>query len=764
MKERWLGVGLAAGLLSLAAMNYMFMGGTLTEKTMATGIGDVDTLLVHYDRWKEGYQKHIGPEKFVMGFGYAKGLSNEYSQSHGEISVDLTSGEVAVYAYGLPEESTYDVWVIDNQGGSKMGVRPDAGDQMIRLGSLGNEKESWVLETALNRDELRGFEIDLVAVTKTETKPEDGSLLVGMPSLFQKVYYNELRQPQFLMASLDTIPNEKADEASAWTAPFRALVPAPAYAGKDFGKKYLGKKKVGKKGLDYLVKKGEDLFLNGTFDGNGRTCGTCHSPKNNFTIDEKFIASLPKNDPLFIAENQNDNLDLDDLEKPELMRNFALIVENVDGLPKDGGPDQMRSTPHTFALNTSMAPGPDMAKAGIGEALGWSGDGSFKGDVNGRTFIGNLKSFAVGAAIQHFTRCLPRKFDGTCFRIPTDYELDAMEAFQRSLGRQYDPILDYGGMKLKGWVPTLGQRIYTCDGKPGGEEDECKDQDVLGKKVTVPAGKCNLCHFNGGANVAPDAPLPDPVKAAIGTNANINTGVELEPVNHKLYQQYIMGETPACDGGFGTGSGVPCVDKGSSAFNTPTVIEAPDSAPYWHNNAAQTLRGVITFYNGGAFNAGAGASTFNPLTLDPTDFGIKGFGPFPNGGAIGLATPEVDALAQFIEVLNALENIRNCLSIEKRALYAADNYKHESLKGLIEVAYADTMDAYQVLDKVPEHINAKKALKKAADHLKWAAKVPVKYLQKKLIYKAMEKQRYARNAMCEYGSDKVLCWEQKKAI
>ena len=124
-------------------------------------------------------------------------------------------------------------------------------------------------------------------------------------------------------------------------------------------------------------------------------------------------------------------------------------------------------------------------------------------------------------------------------------------------------------------------------------------------------------------------------------------------------------------------------------------------------------------------------------------------------------TAEVDALAQFLEVVNALENIRNALGIEKRALYAAKKHRRKNLKSLIEVAHADTEDAYQVLDKVPEHIPAKEALKKAAKYLKLAAKTPVKYLQKKLINKAMKKQRYARNSMCVYGSDKVLCSESK---
>ena len=44
---------------------------------------------------------------------------------------------------------------------------------------------------------------------------------------------------------------------------------------------------------DDLVAKGREIFFNETFDGNGRTCGTCHPANNNFTIDPAFIATLP---------------------------------------------------------------------------------------------------------------------------------------------------------------------------------------------------------------------------------------------------------------------------------------------------------------------------------------------------------------------------------------------------------------------------------------------------------------------------------------
>ncbi|MGH9844700.1 MAG: hypothetical protein ACREEM_38775, partial [Blastocatellia bacterium] len=51
-----------------------------------------------------------------------------------------------------------------------------------------------------------------------------------------------------------------------------------------------------------LIARGRDLFFKETFNGNGRTCGTCHPAENNLTIDPAFIATLPPDNPLFVAE------------------------------------------------------------------------------------------------------------------------------------------------------------------------------------------------------------------------------------------------------------------------------------------------------------------------------------------------------------------------------------------------------------------------------------------------------------------------------
>lgn len=123
-----------------------------------------------------------------------------------------------------------------------------------------------------------------------------------------------------------------------------------------------------------LIELGRKLFLEETFDGNGRTCATCHRAELNFTIDPEFIATLPDDDPLFAAEF---NPDLAELEKPELLRKFALILENLDGFDRPG---VMRGVPHTLGLTTSMkvklgdsrrpAPAPIASRRSDGRAMG----------------------------------------------------------------------------------------------------------------------------------------------------------------------------------------------------------------------------------------------------------------------------------------------------------------------------------------------------------------------------------------------------------
>jgi cytochrome c peroxidase len=369
-----------------------------------------------------------------------------------------------------------------------------------------------------------------------------------------------------------------------------------------------------------LIEKGRQIFFNETFSGNGRTCGTCHPAENNFTIDPAFIATLPPDNPLFVAEfipalKEN-------FEKPRLMREFGLILENLDGFDDLDSTFVLRGVPHTLGLGTSVA-------SPQGPRLGWSGDGA-PGDFS-------LRSFAVGAVIQHFTKSLQR-VPGVDFRLPTDEELDALEAFQLSLGRQAELSLP---LPLRGTVADLGQKIF----------------------MDNTLGKCNICHQNAGANVL------IPPSRNLG-NANFNTGVEDLP---DIPQKQSTLPVPR-DNGFGF--------PGDSTFNVPSLVEAADTGPFFHNNAVETIEGAVAFYAGNAFNN------------SPTGKLLAGLD--PRGKGIELDATQIIAIAAFLRVINALENIRQASEFLKAASFRQESGR-EQPESLLERAMAEIEDAIQGL-------------------------------------------------------------------
>ncbi len=340
-----------------------------------------------------------------------------------------------------------------------------------------------------------------------------------------------------------------------------------------------------------LVARGEQIFFNETFGGNGRTCGTCHPAENDFTLDPAFIASLPGDDPLFVAEF-DPNLAAN-FENPRLMREFGLILENLGDFDDLERRFVLRGVPHTLALATSIG-------SPAGPRLGWSGDGS-PGD-------GSLRSFATGAVRQHFTKTLNR-VPGVDFRLPTDEELDALEAFQFSLGRRRDPPLP---LPLRGTVPRRGQEIFLDDS----------------------LGKCNLCHANAGANSRFPGQPPG--------NGNFDTGVEALPDQ----PADLTGEEVPPDDGFGR--------PGDGTFNTPPLVESADTGPFFHNNSIETIEGAVAFYDGEAFNQSPAGRTL--ASLDP------------EGASIELDGTQIVAIAAFLRVINGLENIRGAVALLQDSL------------------------------------------------------------------------------------------------
>jgi len=377
-----------------------------------------------------------------------------------------------------------------------------------------------------------------------------------------------------------------------------------------------------------LIEKGRRLFFNETFAGNGRTCGSCHREEANFAIDPAFIATLPANDPLFVAEF-NPALKAN-FENPRLMREFGLILENLDGFDDLPNTFVMRGVPHVLGLRNSVA-------SPQGPRTGWSGDGA-PGD-------GSLRAFAVGAVIQHFTRTLDR-VAGVDFRLPTNEELDALEAFQLSLGRQQDLALP---LPLKGTVARRGQAIFLDNG----------------------LGKCNLCHQNAGANANFGG-------GSLG-NANFDTGVENLPDQPAR----LTSEKMPRDDGFGR--------PGDGTFNTPPLVEAADTGPFFHNNAIETIEGAVAFYDGAAFNNSPAGRVLA--------------GADPRGVGIALDATQIVEVAAFLRVINALENIRQSAAVLEESL--REEIVHTSrAQALIGRALPEIRDAIGVLANAGLHPQA----------------------------------------------------------
>ncbi len=363
---------------------------------------------------------------------------------------------------------------------------------------------------------------------------------------------------------------------------------------------------------------GAELFFNERFDGNGRTCATCHPADNNFTLDPGFIARLPADDPLFVSET---NPALAGLENPRLLREFALVLENVDGFDRPG---VLRGVPHMLALATSV-------QSFAGPRTGWSGDGA-PGD-------GTLRSFALGAVTQHFTRT-PARIAGVDFRAPTDAELEALDAFQLALGRQADPSLP---LPLRGARARNGQAVFLDDS----------------------VGRCNRCHVNAGATANFGGP-------SLG-NDNFDTAID----RFAPQRPRPPGEIIPPDGGFGSiARGVSPGGFGDGRFNTPPLVEAADTPPFFHNNNIETIEDAVAFYTSAEFNGSPGA--------------------FEAGGPIDLDPAQVTDVAAFLRVINALENIRSAGGMldDARGLTA----EPALLARILALAAKDLDDAIRVLE------------------------------------------------------------------
>ncbi len=319
-----------------------------------------------------------------------------------------------------------------------------------------------------------------------------------------------------------------------------------------------------------IERQGENLFRHEPFNGNGRTCLTCHVDGEAFGISPTGIAdrfAAAPDEAMFVAEREPA---LEELENVCLMRGGderGLILENVDGFAEN---PVFRAPPHLLNIRRT-AP------------YGLSGH------------LPDLIAFSRGAVEQHFPRTLARNANPALgpvdFRVPSDFELAALEAFME------DIVFPADG--------NLSQvRMMEFAIEQGGERESIERGRLL---VGGTLGKAHCFRCHGG-------PTRSKADGSLGTgagNRTFDTGVS------RLAQN----DDDGCAGGPGDPTlPLPAEDARTREFETPPLIGVARTAPFFHDNSVSELRDAVAFYTRDEFaSSPAGQLLPDPVIMSDQD-------------------------------------------------------------------------------------------------------------------------------------------------
>jgi len=392
-----------------------------------------------------------------------------------------------------------------------------------------------------------------------------------------------------------------------------------------------------------LIDDGFQVFTEETFDGNGRTCSTCHIPGNQYNIFPNDIRKL-RGKALELVTLEHT---VPGLENPTAVRKRALFNTEGHGLPpaadaldcNDGECEGviLRGSMNigALALTTRSVGAPGLPSP----ALGWAANGSPGGFLH-HGFIdpaadGSIRAFAAGAVAQHFPKTLARipakdalPGQEPDFRLATDAELDQMEAFQVWLGRREEFSLV--PMVFRDKRAQAGKSIYMSN-----------------------EASCNVCHRNAGSQFSGG---PQGAPGAVNINQHSDVNEEAERLSEIIGVH--LPEDPGITVFPPTGGG------GPEAFNIQPVIEAVGKEAFFHNHA------IINPVKGGynkhhrkhkrkhhhidpllAIEAGGGiegATTFyfrEPFVGSEIHGALQGL--LAGGGPDGSGNTHIDTLADF---------------------------------------------------------------------------------------------------------------------
>jgi hypothetical protein len=137
------------------------------------------------------------------------------------------------------------------------------------------------------------------------------------------------------------------------------------------------------------------------------------------------------------------------------------------------------------------------------------------------------------------------------------------------------------------------------------------------------------------------------------------------------------------------------------------LVEAADTGRFFHNNAIDTIEGAVGFYDGEAFNNSPSGKLL--AQADPEGVGIE------------LDGTQIVAVAAFLRVLNALENIRQTVELLEPSVKKGFGERAED-RELLKRALRETQDSIKVLEGGGLHPEAVAHLQRAKEFTEKASR------------------------------------------
>jgi cytochrome c peroxidase len=293
---------------------------------------------------------------------------------------------------------------------------------------------------------------------------------------------------------------------------------------------------------------GEDVFFHETFGGNGRTCSTCHDPRNEFTVSPELVQQRFQADPthpLFRPIDSDDGRG----------NSYATLLDHA-----------------LFRVTIPLHPNVTLIDTPLERTITvWRGVPSIANVQLTAPYLqdgraATLPEQALGAIRGHMQPA----------RKPTARELESLDTFQQQF---------FYPLRLR----ALTDSSDTLPKPPGFSIPVTSDAAVRGKASFD--RHCRQCHDGELGSLPRDPSLSNFANARVSDANTLNL-----PIFRLAFKQPdgTTIETVSPDPGRAAITGR---FEDLNLFDTPSLRGLKQTAPYFHDNSANTLEEVIRHYN-----------------------------------------------------------------------------------------------------------------------------------------------------------------------